>query len=226
MNKAHSWITWVGVAGIFLFLFITEATAASPAILKYTSKMTVASLASKPDTDIIQFKNGRQLSVGAFRRLDRVAKKLRAPRVNKKPAAFKYQPNPGKIKLKMNTASDLKQVLKLDDRDTVELPSGRLVTAAQIKFVQPMVEKRLGFKLSSLPQRPDTSGPALKITPNTNKKKWEEIFKKKENTIIESPDGKRITVGELKDYLKKRLTKKGKASSETPKLPTSKRVKK
>jgi hypothetical protein len=226
MNKIQYLSVWLGATSICLLIFITEAAAASPAVHKYTPKMTVASLASKPDTDIIQFANGRQLSVRGFRRLDRIAKKLRAPRVNKKPAAFRFQPNPGKIKLKINTASDLKQALKLDDRDTVQLPSGRLATAAQIKFAQPMVEKRLGFKLSSLPQRPDTYGTALKIAPNTNKKEWGKILKKPENTIIESPDGARITVGELKDYLKQRLTKKSKASSQTPKLSASKRVKK
>ena len=230
MGKIHRWVMQAGIACLGIMSLLSEAAAVGPSVIPYTPNMTVASLAARPDTDMIQFENGRQLSVGALRRLDKAAKKLRAPRVNKTPAAFKLEPDPARIKLKMNSASDLNKALKLKDNETVQLPSGRLVTAAQIKFVQPMVERRLGFKLSSLPQQPDTSGPALKIAPDTRKERWEEILKKPDKTVIESPKGARITVGELKDYLKQHLTKEGKreqkaAPAQAPKKPAVRRVK-
>jgi len=64
------------------------------------------------------------------------------------------------------------------------------------------VEKRLGYKLSTLLEKPDLTGPAIKIGPSTTQAEWKNIFlQKPDGTIIESPTGKRITVGELKQAM-------------------------
>ena len=117
------------------------------------------------------------------------------------PAALKIKP--AATGTRINNAADLAAALKRPGNETVQLPSGRLATVGQIKFLQPEVEKRLGRKLNALPQRPNLSGPAIKITKGTTKSEWVDILHKDPGTVLENPKGTRITVGELKAYLAK-----------------------
>jgi hypothetical protein len=68
-----------------------------------------------------------------------------------------------------------------------------------------------------------------------NKNQWEDIFRNKpDSTVLESPNGTRITLGELKEYMRQRLTKEGKrmhksgvqgiSPAKPPKLPAGGRV--
>ncbi len=190
-----------GVSAIAVFLLMTGTVSAEPAIVKYTPNMTVKSLAGRPDTDLVELRNGRRVSVGDLRRLDAAAQKMRAPRVDRMPAALKVKP--AATGTKIRNAADLAAALKLPDNTTVQLPSGRLATVGQIKLVQPLIEKRLGHSLAMVQQRPNLTGPAIKINKNTTRAQWEDILKKPDATVLESPNGKRITVGEAKQYLAK-----------------------
>ncbi len=156
--------------------------------------MDAKALTSRPSTDLVELSNGRRVALGDIRRLSLVAQKLRTPAVALPvPAPFRVQPAAsGKL---LRTAADLSQALKGADSETVELPSGRRVTVGQIRFVQPEVEKALGHPLASLSQRPNLSGPAFKIAEVSN---WKEFLQKPDSTILESPNGTRITLGELK----------------------------
>ena len=113
---------------------------------------------------------------------------------------------------RVNNAADLAAALKHSDNESVQLPSGRLATVGQIKRLQPMVEKQLGRKLTSIPQRPNLEGPAIKISKNISKEEWKGIFQKPDNTVLESPSGKRITVGELKKTLSAKNKKRVKSA--------------
>lgn len=113
---------------------------------------------------------------------------------------------------RVNNSSDLAAALKRSDNETVQLPSGRLATVGQIKRLQPMVEKQLGRKLTSNPQRPNLEGPAIKISKNISKEEWKGIFQKPDNTVLESPSGKRITLGELKKTLSAKNKKRVKSA--------------
>jgi len=191
----------MGTAAIAVFLLMIGAALAEPGIMKYTPNMTVKSLAGRPDTDLIELKNGRRVSVGDLRRLDTAAQKMRAPKIDRMPAVLKVKPAATGIKI--NNAADLAAALKLPDNATVQLPSGRFATVGQIKLVQPLVEKRIGHSLTMMVQRPNLSGPSIKITKGTTRAQWESILKRPDNTVLESPNGKRITVGEAKQYLAK-----------------------
>jgi hypothetical protein len=191
----------MGTAAIAVALLMIGAALAEPGIVKYTPNMTVKSLAGQPDTDLVELKNGRRVSVGDLRRLDVAAQKMRAPKVDRMPAVLKIKPAATGIKI--NNAADLAAAFKLPDNATVKLPSGRLATVGQIKLVQPLVEKRIGHSLTMVVQRPNLSGPSIKITKGTTRAQWEDILKKPDNTVLESPNGKRITVGEAKQYLAK-----------------------
>jgi hypothetical protein len=193
--------------GIGLLLFMTGAQAANPtptagpAVIKYTPNMSVASLASRPGTDVVQFSSGRRMTVGELRKLDRMLQEARAPKIDKMPRALKVKPNANNIKVRMTSAADLSQVLKRPDNDTIQLHSGRLATVGQIKLVQPLLAQRLGRPIASLSKRSDLSGPAIKVTKSMTKAQWEEIGRKPDNTILENPNGVRITVGELKSNI-------------------------
>jgi hypothetical protein len=192
-----------GTAVVALFLLMIGAALAEPSIVKYTPNMTVKSLAGRPDTDLVELKNGHRVSAGDLRRLDAAAQKMRAPKVDRMPAVLKVKPAATGIKI--NNAADLAAALKLTDNATVQLPSGRFATVGQIKLVQPLVEKRIGHSLTMVVQRPNLSGPSIKITKGTTRAQWESILKRPDNTVLESPSGKRITVGEAKQYLAKNL---------------------
>jgi hypothetical protein len=190
-----------GTAVVALLVLTIGAALAEPDIVKYTPNMTVNSLAGRSDTDLVELKNGRRVSVGDLRRLDTAAQKMRAPKIDRMPAVLKVKPAATGIKI--NNAADLAAALKLPDNATVQLPSGRFATVGQIKLVQPLVEKRIGHSLTMMVQRPNLSGPSIKITKGTTRAQWESILKRPDNTVLESPNGKRITVGEAKQYLAK-----------------------
>jgi hypothetical protein len=169
-------------------------------IVKYTTGMTMNALVGRPNTDFVELSDGQRVRVGDLRRLEAAAQKMRTPARGGVPSAFRVQP--ASTGTRLNNAADLGAALRRSDNETVQLPSGRLATVGQIKFVMPKVEQRLGHPLSAAPNRPNLSGPALKISKSATKDEWKGILQKPDNTVIESPNGTRITVGELKQALR------------------------
>jgi len=171
-------------------------------VLTYKKEMKASELAGRPATDKIEFSHGRQMSLGDIRQLREMGRQLREAALgSKRPAAFNIRP--GAPVAKLNNAGDLAAALKRPDTDTVEL-KGKPVTVGMIKLLRPLIEKKLGRLLDAVPerafQRPNTTGTARKVNTQTN---WKEIQQLPEDTILESPKGKRITVGMLKKALAK-----------------------
>jgi hypothetical protein len=160
-------------------------------VLTHTPSMRLADLAGRPDTDQVEFGGGRRVSVGALRRLATAAPKLRAPGSYRPPAALRT--GPAGSGTRVDTAADLTAALKRADRETVRLPSGRLATVGQIKFVLPKVPGQLA--------RPSLASPAIKVGRGATASDWKGILHKPDSTVLESPNGTRITVGELKQAL-------------------------
>lgn len=178
------------------------AAAANPNIIKYNPTVTAQSLAGRPDSDFVEFSNGRRMRVGDIRRLQAAQQKMMAAKPGSSlPAALKAKP--ASTGRRINTPADIAAALKRPDSETVQLPSGRLVTVGQIKFVQPLVEKRLGHSLTQAGQS-NLEGPAIKITKTTTKSEWVTILRMPDSTVLESPNGKRITVGKLKQEMTQR----------------------
>jgi hypothetical protein len=192
-----------GTAVVTLLVLTIGAALAEPGIVKYTPNMTVNSLAGRSDTDLVELPNGQRVKVGTIRNFEAAAKIMRTPRIDRTPATLKHLPDANNVKINIKNATDLSAALKMPDSATVRLPSGRLATIGQIKFVQPLVERRIGHSITMVAQRPSLTGPAIKIMKGTTRAQWEDILKKPDNTVLESPNGKRITVGEAKQYLAK-----------------------
>lgn len=169
--------------------------------IKFTPGMTVQSLAGRSDKDRVILQSGKIVTVGTMRQLDAVAQRMRAAR---RPGMSPLAVKPAATGIRINNQSDLIAALATrSDNDTVQFASGRRATVGQIKLIQPYVEKRLGYKLDSPPQRANLAGPALKIKAGqTDRAFWKKTLDQPNSTILESPNGKRVTVGEVKQYLK------------------------
>jgi hypothetical protein len=176
--------------------------AAAPAgsrVLKFNPGVTQSAILARPDTDFVEFSDGRRMRVGDLRRLDAAAQRMRAAGSTRAlPPGLKTRP--AATGTPVQNRGDLAAALKRPGGDTLQLPSGRRLTAEQLRFLLPEIEKRLGQRIGDVQREPSRAGPALKVNARTN---WREILKKPDSTILESSSGKRITVGEIKRALPK-----------------------
>ncbi len=170
--------------------------------IKFTPGMTVQSLAGRSDNDKVVLPSGKVVTVGIMRKLEVAATRMRAARPS--PSLARLGAKPAATGIRINNQSDLIATLATrSDSDTVQFASGRRVTVGQIRLIQPYVEKKLGYKLDAPPQRANLTGPAVRIKVNQNDKNfWKKTLDQPNATILESPNGKRVTVGEIKQYLK------------------------
>jgi len=179
-------------------------------IIKYTPNTTLKSLAGRPDSDLVEFSNGRRISVGRLRSLEAAQQKMLASVPGRRlPAALKVKATTTGTMVR--NSADLNAALQRSDSETVQFPSGRLATVGQMKFVQPLVEKKLGKKLTQVP-----SAEIIKISNATTLSDWKIIFQKPDSTVLESPNGKRITVGDLKQAMAKTPSSARQPSSGRP----------
>jgi len=195
--------------GIYVFLALGMATAAQKTAtaaggpMKFTSSMTVQSLAGHPDSEMVQLQNGKLMSLGTLRSLDAAAQKMRAVKPVPLPQALLARPaakgTPVKNRTEFMTAFN-----GHPDSDTLQLPSGGRITVGQIRLLQPYIEKRLGRKLSDLTQSHNLSGPKVSISSTTTDKNfWQNLLQTpgNDNKVLVSQHGKQVTVGDLKQYL-------------------------
>lgn len=170
------------------------AAATEPGVVKFNPTMPASALAGRPDTDRLELPDGRRVKIGDIRRLTAAAKKMQAEGPGSRlPKAFRTRP--AATGTPINNAADLSAALKRPDTDTVVLPSGRRVTVGMIKQFRPHVEKKIGRSLTAGAKPPDISGTAIKVDKKTD---WKAILQKPDATVIEAPNGTRITVKELR----------------------------
>jgi hypothetical protein len=183
-------------------------------VVRYSPALTSKDLAKHHDNDMMEMSNGKLIKVGAIRKLQAAQQKMRSTTRIETPKAFLQKPAATGLQLK--SQADLAKALTRPDNETVILPSGRRATVGQIKLVQPQVEKQTGRKLGLAAERPSLSGPAKRVTATTSKEEWKNILKSPDNTVIESPGGKKITVGELKQTIRERQQLRKNRKSTTP----------
>ena len=176
------------------------ATAPAPSpgarVLKFSPTMPPEALKGRADGDLVELSDGRRIRIGDVRRLTAAAQKMRTASGDRRPQALLAAP--AASGRHVANAGDLATALKGSDHETVQLPSGRRITVGQIKLVQPQIEKQLGHRLEAAAPRREPTGPATKVGANAD---WKSILQKPDRTVLEAPDGTRITVGELKQAL-------------------------
>jgi len=175
-----------------------QAVTGEARVLKYAPGMVTSLQAA--ETDLVEFSNGRRVTVSQLRQLETAAQILRQPKVDRTPVAMKLLP--ATTGTPVRNGAELAAALKgMKDRDTVTLPSGRRATIAQIRLVQPLVEKKLGRKLDVAPQAATLVGTPVKISATMTRQEWDSLLKRPDATVLESPGGQRITVGQAKQYM-------------------------
>jgi hypothetical protein len=174
-------------------------TDAGRKIIKLTPGISTQKLLQgRADSDLVEFSMGKRLPVRDLRRLDSISQKLRGTG-KPMPPSFSFRPAPTGSPVRQR--GDLAAALKRPDSDTIVLPSGELLTVGQLRLLKPRIEKILGHPLDAVPGRQTPIGPATRLQKSIGKSEWQGLLKQPDNTILESPGGKRITVGELKQVL-------------------------
>ena len=105
--------------------------------------------------------------------------------------------------------------------DTVQLPSGRHVTVAQLRALEPFFEQHVGRTFDEM--RQPATGQQIPITRNTTDKVyWKDLLSNpgNEKKVLVSPSGKQVTVGDLKQYLSQKARAKSGALTTLQPAPT------
>lgn len=174
-------------------------TLQSTNMLKIQPGMSPAVLAGRPGNELVLLPSGRKLSIAKLQKFSAISKKLRQVKNQPMRMGLKFQPAASGIQVK--NGADLSAALKRSDSETVELPSGKLVTVELLRYLQPEVDRRIGRNIAITTERYDSGSKPIAIKSTTDKEYWKEILLKPDSTVLEAPDGQRITVGELKQSL-------------------------
>jgi hypothetical protein len=145
------------------------------------------------DDQLIETPSGRQISVGSYRRLTDAFASAQSRGAARAAAPFAYSKPAGGITLPAGETAA--QLLKRPDSTVVRFPNGAVASVAQLKAMKPFVEQRYGVSLDA-PSAALPSGPALKVA--NLQGALAEIKGKPDSTVLESPKGTRVTVGDLK----------------------------
>ena len=197
------------VTGVLLSFHVQSASEPSQVqqsadngqVLKITANTSRALLRSLPENTVVDLSNGKQIKMRVIRKATALSLKLKQSHAAGLHPSFKLKFKPASQGIKVHSLSEIRSALELKESETIQLPSGRLLTVEMLKLIQPELERRLGKKLSDFSKRPLLSGKTIQVRRNGNKKYWENIFNKPDDTVLESPGGKRITVGDLKKYI-------------------------
>ncbi|GEM_PF-2530750 len=163
-------------------------------IIKYNRTVPISTMQGRSDDDLIEFSSGKRVRLGELRKLDTLSKKLKTAPDKHLIPGLRQQPSTYP-KLTIRSASDLTAALESDNTDTIQLPSGKRYTVAQLRLAEERVKKILRTEPNKRQLKP---GGIIQITPKTD---WKTVLKADDNTILQSPNGTRITILELKKAL-------------------------
>jgi hypothetical protein len=212
MNKLKP--IWRCVAGVLLFslshlsfgqthtlngaITLQAGMALSPAlqsakIVRLSPGVGRAQVLQLKDDQIIETPSGRQLSVGSYRRLTQAFESAQTRGVARAAAPFAYSKPSGGITLPVGETAA--QLLKRPDSTVVRFANGSAATVAQVKAMKPFIEQRYGVSLDAPPPAP-LAGNVLKVSNLDGA--LSQLKGASDNTILESPQGTRVRVGDLK----------------------------
>lgn len=180
----------VAVAAVGAALLLAPASAraqvgARPVPVLPATRST--DLAALPDTQALVFPNGLRMSAAQLREL---APQKRAPRPG---APILGKPTPGPV-LQVTPGSSLAQLERATPNTQLQLPDGRRITAAQLRAVDEALAK-------SRPARARAASSPGQVVQVPRGTPLAELLARADGDVLESPGGKRVTVGELRRYL-------------------------
>lgn len=186
---------------------------ATAAVVQYQQGVALSARAALPDSTLMAFPNGRKISLGRLREIDAAVRKARARPREALPQALRIKP--AATGIAVNDADQLAAALERKDTDTLQLPDGRTLTVAMLKFLLPGIEQRTGRKLAA---RGDLGGKAVPVNAQSDLKA---ILQLPDSTVLEAPDGSRTTVGDIRKVLAAEAHKRRAAGSTGRQSPST-----
>lgn len=155
------------------------ARAGAPAVVRVGPTTRPADLSALPPSQVLEFPKGTRLTVAQVRSLAPLAARLRSVTGR----GVLRQPLSGPT-LPVTRQTERRQLETAPDQTVLQLPDGRRMTAGQFKAVLP-----------SLPASARLAPTVVKVARGTP---LAELLKRPDGDVLESPEGKRTTVGELR----------------------------
>jgi hypothetical protein len=177
---------------------LNAAPAADASVIRYSPGMNAEQFRALPDSARLVLPDGRQLRVGDLRKLTALGKQMRATTRKQLPPALVQRSAPRGTRVA--SADDLRAALSRPDTDTIELPSGKRMTVGQLRFVMPQVERGLGRPLGA------GGAAAARVIHVNARSDWKGILKMPDATLLETSNGTRVTVGDIKRRLREEST--------------------
>ena len=168
----------------------------NPGVFYVTTKTKTRDLKNLPETTPIVLPRGTVVSAVDLNRVSRISKALRKNKKKDLPKALTLKTR--KRGTRVNNLEDLQKALKRKDKETLILPSGERLTVGLLKLIQPQVEDQLGRGLTAKEGR----AKVIKVSKKTD---WKAVLQMPDNTILQAPNGKKITVIQLKSTLAKNV---------------------
>jgi hypothetical protein len=134
---------------------------------------------------VLEFPNGTRFTVADVRSLEPLAARLRS--VTGRGVLRHSLSGPT---LPVTAQTDRRQLENAPEMTVFQLPDGRRMTAGQFKAVLPHLPKAGTTVAGRAP-----AGPVVKVARGTP---LAELLKRPDGDVLESPGGKRVTVGELR----------------------------
>jgi hypothetical protein len=170
--------------------------------VQINSKMTMAQIKALPDNAQVRIPSGRVVSALKYKRVADAILKIKAAGNSTMPQPqFLFAKPSGTAKVQLREGVNLQEIAKRPDSDVLQMPDGNKITVGDLKKLSVLQQKLTGKSLLEMKSsaRPNLSGAAIKVSSPQDIKK---LADKPDSTILESASGKRVTLGELREYAK------------------------
>lgn len=151
------------------------------------------------DDQVIETASGTRMTVGRVRAMQ--AALTHARQKAPAPAGFALLPLSKASPVSLTVGETSAQLLARPATQVVRFDSGRTASVAQLQAMVPYIQQHYGINLNnpSPGTRPPLTGPAIKINSVDDLKKLP--ANAPASTILESPSGTRVTLGEVRGTL-------------------------
>jgi hypothetical protein len=159
-------------------------------------------LSALRDDQMIETPSGNRVAVRKLRFIQQAVAQARAKTAVKRQGAFKILPPTFASCVKPAPGETAAQILARPPTDIICTPSGRSVSVAQLRLIAPTVQQRP--QMRSLQRVFSAPGPAIQILSRDDLRAQFHTNLKNapDSTVLASPKGTRVTIGQLKALLK------------------------
>lgn len=180
---------------------VMSAVPNAGAIVRVSAGMRTAQVLALHDDQVVETPSGHRMRVGEYRRLQAMFAGARARSMQQHAAPFAILPAPSERGTPRRPGESAAQLLARPPTDVIRLASGRSVSVAQLRAIAPYVQHRYHVDLmAAAPGRPLLTGPATRVESLSQLKSVPRNAP--DATILESPQGTRVTLGEIRAVLR------------------------